>query len=105
MLDFVRQVVKASKDTPSTLMVEKARMIHASLARSTWIKYRSGWRAFKEFERGVGGNYRWPLSKEVIRDFTVYCMGQKKTETGVHKILPGSSVLPAQAAGLAGVRF
>ena len=50
-------------------------LVSASLARSTWAKYSSGWKAFCEFEAHHDASFSWPLSQGVIRVFVVWCIG------------------------------
>jgi hypothetical protein len=52
-------------------------MLHASLAASTWSKYESGWACFAKFEEYAEESFTWPLSKQVIRCFIVYCYEQR----------------------------
>jgi len=59
------------------LQEHSARLIHASLAGGTWQKYATGWRAFENYEIYVGRRFTWPLNKEVIRGFAVYCASVK----------------------------
>jgi hypothetical protein len=57
---------------------DMCKLIHASLAASTWARYESGWRAFLAYESHVGHPASWPLSKETIRSFVTYCITVKK---------------------------
>ena len=52
-------------------------LIHASLAAGTWNKYASGWRAFEAYEIFVGKSFSWPLSKDTLRGFAVYCIRER----------------------------
>jgi hypothetical protein len=54
------------------------KLLHASLAASTWARYESGFRAFAAFEEHVGHAAAWPLSKETVRAFVTYCIAVKK---------------------------
>jgi hypothetical protein len=38
-----------------------AGLIHASVATSTWSRYASGWRAFKQFKKHTKKEFTWPL--------------------------------------------
>ena len=49
-------------------------LVSASLARSTWSKYGSGWSAFCAFEAHHDTVFPWPLSPGVIRAFVVWCL-------------------------------
>jgi len=53
-------------------------LLYASLAKNSWAKYRSGWRAFFEFEKEAKQTFTWPLQKETVRAFAVYCIVKKK---------------------------
>ena len=50
-------------------------LVSASLARSTWAKYGSGWAAFCAFEAHHDASFPWPLTPGVIRAFVVWCLG------------------------------
>ena len=52
--------------------------LHASLAAGTWQKYATGWRAFMAFEAHVKTRFEWPLSKEAVRGFAVFCLRERK---------------------------
>ena len=53
-------------------------LIHASLAAGTWSKYASGWRAFEAYQAFVAKRFSWPLSKDTLRGFAVYCATVRK---------------------------
>lgn len=53
-------------------------LLHASLASGTWKKYASGWKTFDAYEAWIGKKFSWPLSKETIRGFAVYCITERK---------------------------
>lgn len=55
-------------------------MIHASLSKSTWGKYASGWTAFSKYEKHLGKTFAWPLSRDSIRGFAVFCLSEKKLQ-------------------------
>lgn len=55
-------------------MDKAAQLMHASLAKETWIKYGSGWRAFQDYQEYVEEEFAWPLSERALRGFTVYCV-------------------------------
>ena len=54
------------------------RFLYASLASGTWSKYKSGWKTFEGYESWLGKKLQWPLEKEVLRGFAVYCITVKK---------------------------
>ena len=54
------------------------RLLYASLAAGTWIKYKSGWKAFDSYEAWLGKKLQWPIGKEELRGFAVYCITEKK---------------------------
>jgi len=56
-------------------------LIHASLAKSTWSKYASGWRAFEDFQFFSWKRFEFPLSKDNIRGFAVFCLTEKNLQT------------------------
>jgi hypothetical protein len=60
------------------LQINMCKLVHASLASSTWARYDSGWNAFLAFEKYTSKNYSLPLSVEVIRAFATYCLTIKK---------------------------
>lgn len=62
-----------------------SKLIALSLTKSTWAKHRSGWNNFAEFEKLGNSIHTWPLEKKVIRDFTVWCLLEKKLKPGTVK--------------------
>jgi len=54
--------------------------VNASLARATWGKYASGWRAFCQFEVFHQSSFAWPLSVHVWRAFAVWCVTVRKLQ-------------------------
>lgn len=73
--------------TPSSLAIgadegvlatAMCKFVNAALARSTWGKYQSGWRAFCAFEEHTQISSTWPLSRETVRGFTAWCLAHKK---------------------------
>ena len=54
------------------------RLLYASLASGTWYKYKSGWNTFDKYESWLGKKLQWPLEKDVLRGFAVYCITIKK---------------------------
>jgi hypothetical protein len=60
------------------LQYEMCKLLHASLATSTWARYESGWRAFQQFENYMSQNFTLPLSMEVVRAFATFCIVEKK---------------------------
>ena len=55
-------------------------LISASLARSTWSKYGSGWAAFCAFEAHHDASFPWPLSQGVVRSFVVWCISHRNLQ-------------------------
>jgi len=55
-------------------------LIQASLAKSTWAKYNSGWNAFAEFEKTQTNEIPWPLSPPIIRNFVTWGLMVKKLQ-------------------------
>jgi len=54
--------------------------ISASLAKSTWSKYSSGWKALEDYEKFCSINLSFPLSKEHLRGFATFCLSVKKIQ-------------------------
>jgi hypothetical protein len=52
-------------------------LLSASLAKSTWDKYCSGWRAWLDFELSQENCIAWPVSIENFRKFAVWCIGNR----------------------------
>lgn len=50
------------------------------MSRATWGKYNSGYNAFACFEAEHCTSFPWPLSQEVCRAFTVWCVGSRKLQ-------------------------
>ena len=68
----------AAIDLPASVaasVTAQCGLVSASLARSTWAKYSSGWKAFCEFEAHHDASFSWPLSQGVIRTLVVWCTG------------------------------
>jgi hypothetical protein len=61
-----------------TVKSAMAGYIHASVANNTWYRYRSGWRAFEEFEGQAGQKFAWPLETTIVSAFAGYCLAVKK---------------------------
>ena len=81
-------VVQASQAVAgSNQALEMSRLLHASLAASTWARYESGFRAYVAFEQHVGCQLPWPLSKEALRSFVTYCIRVKKIKAIFYKNL------------------
>lgn len=72
-LDLIRATGLA-ENLPGDLGGMAAQLIHASLAKETWNKYGSGWKAFQDYQEHVGEQFSWPLSDRAVRGFTVYCI-------------------------------
>ncbi len=54
--------------------------VHASVAKSTWQKYSSGWAAFCAFELYYEMLFSWPLSKSCWRLFVNCCLTVRKLQ-------------------------
>ena len=67
------------RDRPE-LQDSMCQLVHASLASSTWNKYASGWRAFSAYEEHVQKKFSWPLEKDTLRGFAVFCITVKKLQ-------------------------
>jgi len=82
-LDRIRSeggaTLKALENTPATQELTY-QLLHASIAHSTWSKYRSGWKAFEDFEQHTKKKFTWPLEKDTIRGFAVYCLHIRKIQ-------------------------
>jgi hypothetical protein len=80
--------VDAALDLPPSckdLLAAEARdnihaAVHASVAKSTWQKYSSGWAAFCAFELYYETSFSWPLSKSCWRLFVNWCLTVKKLQ-------------------------
>lgn len=70
------------RGTPANLRGDKARLLQASLARATWGKYRTGWKTFKQFEEYTNKKSAWPIPKQQLQDFVVYCMSKRNMKGG-----------------------
>jgi hypothetical protein len=68
------------------------KLVHASLAASTWARYESGWNAFLAFEKYTSQNYNLPLSVDVVRAFATYCLTIKKLKVSSVKTYLSSLV-------------
>lgn len=55
-------------------------MVNASLAKSTWQKYSSGWNAFCAFEVYYDTSFSWPLTKSCWRLFATWCLTVRKLQ-------------------------
>lgn len=60
------------------LAVAMCSYVNTALAKATWAKYGSGWRAFCQFEEHFQLSSTWPLSCETLRDFALFCLVYKK---------------------------
>ena len=80
MFFIKNQSAPAPHPSESSLYLNEqaARLIHASLATTTWQKYSTGWNCFQAFEVFSGQRFTWPLNKEVLRNFAVFCISVKK---------------------------
>jgi len=57
-------------------------LLYASLAKSTWQKYSSGWSALASFESELGSKVSWPMSVQEVRSFVVWCFFRRKLKPG-----------------------
>ena len=77
-LSFItNQSAPVPHEGPAFLRKQSARLIHASLAATTWKKYSTGWKCFENFEAFSRQRFTWPLNKEVLRSFAVFCISVK----------------------------
>ena len=53
-------------------------LLNASIAGSTWSKYKSALNVFTAFASTLGFIPIWPLESGIIRQFTIYCLSSKK---------------------------
>jgi hypothetical protein len=74
------------------LQHEMCKLLHASLASSTWARYGSGWKAFELFENYMSQKFTLPLSMEVVRAFATFCIVVKKLKTSSVKTYLSSLV-------------
>ena len=65
---------------PPQLAAQAASLLGASLAVSSWKKYESGWKAFKDFEIYSKKRFAWPLDREAIVGFTTWCIYVRKLQ-------------------------
>jgi len=69
-------------------------LISASLAKSTWGKYGSGWKALEEFERFCSIKIDFPMGKDQLRGFTTFCLTVKNLQpTSVRSYLSSLAAL------------
>jgi hypothetical protein len=64
-------------DTDMFLTNVLLKLLSASLAKSTWDKYCSGWRAWLDFELTQDKCITWPVNIQTFRKFAVWCIGKK----------------------------
>ena len=69
------------KGIPSTLREGMATLIHASLANSTWKKYRSAWTALDDYQTYSKTELRWPLSEDTLRGYVLYLLTVRGLKT------------------------
>jgi hypothetical protein len=74
------------------LQKNMCKLMHASLAASTWARYESGWNAFLAFQKYSSKNYSLPLSVDVIRAFATYCLTIRKLKVSSVKTYLSSLV-------------
>jgi hypothetical protein len=81
LLGFITEMNEASLGPVQQVAGMKETLghcIHASLAAGTWQKYNTGWRAYNAFEAHTRTRFDWPLCKEAIRGFVVFCLQERK---------------------------
>jgi len=54
--------------------------INASIARSSWQKYASGWRAFLAFEDFLDAKFALPLDAQTWRAFVTWCLAERRLQ-------------------------
>ena len=91
----------ASLNGQTDLQDSMCKLIHASLATSTWSKYASGWRAFYAYEQHVKKSFSWPLSKDTLRGFAVFCISEKRLKPASVKSYLSSLVCLHKIKGFA----
>jgi hypothetical protein len=74
------------------LQQEMCKLLHASLAATTWARYESGWKAFQLFENYMSQKFPLPLSMEVVRAFATFCISVKKLKSSSVKTYLSSIV-------------
>ncbi len=66
---------------PRKLEGQAAALIHASLAKGTWEKYSSGWKALEDYQAFTAARLAWPLQQAAIRGFATYLITVKGLKT------------------------
>jgi hypothetical protein len=67
----------ATSDAPF-LRKEMCKLLHASLASSTWARYGSGVKSFVDFENYVQKTFTWPLENDTLRAYVTYCFSVRR---------------------------
>ena len=78
-----------------------SKLLHASLAAGTWKKYASGWRMFDNYEAALQKSCQWPLNKEVLRGFAVFCIADRKLKPATVRTYLSSLVCLHRIKGFA----
>jgi hypothetical protein len=53
------------------------RLLNASAACSTWRKHNAAVNCFRNFEKKKGVKYAWPMGRDTICEFVVYCISDR----------------------------
>jgi len=69
-----------SSPAADLLLGNLCNLISASLAKSTWGKYSSGWKALDEYEKFTRIPLTFPLEKDHLRGFTTFCLTVKNLQ-------------------------
>ena len=84
-----------------SLQTDMGHLLHASLAAGTWSKYASGWNMFTAFESHAKTKFSWPLEKDVLRGFAVFCISVRKLKPASVKTYMSSLVCLHKLKGFA----
>lgn len=68
----------SSSSTTIQILQNTQFLLNASIAGSTWSKYKSALNVFTAFASTLGFIPIWPLESGIIRQFTIYCLSSKK---------------------------
>jgi hypothetical protein len=74
-----------STDEDDVLKNSLKNLVSISLADSTWAKYCSGWRAWKDFSCYINKDITFPLYIEDFRSFATYCTTVRKVSAETAK--------------------
>ena len=66
---------------PKKLESQAAVLIHASLAKGTWEKYSSGWKALEDYQVFTAARLSWPLHQAAVRGFVIFLISVKGLKT------------------------